>query len=164
MLAALALGLPAFVLIKVFHPGFFAREDTKTPMLYAGIGMTANVSLSLLLFLVFGAVGIAVATSISGWLQVALLAGTLHARGDFGLDAAFRRRFPRIVVANIVLALVVWGLISLLGPWLTPGNLLLVQVLSLTSVVGGGLLVYFAAAELLGAVEIKPLLKAILGR
>ncbi len=80
MLAALAPGLPAFVLIKVFHPGFFAREDTKTPMLYAGIGMTANVCLALMLFVVLGAVGIAIATTIAGWLQVVLLAGTLHAR------------------------------------------------------------------------------------
>ena len=45
MLAALALGLPAYVLIKVLHPSFFAREDTKTPMIYAGIAMAANVVL-----------------------------------------------------------------------------------------------------------------------
>ena len=46
MLAALALALPAYVMIKVLHPSFFAREDTKTPMIYAGIAMAANVVLS----------------------------------------------------------------------------------------------------------------------
>jgi putative peptidoglycan lipid II flippase len=163
MLAALAPGLPAFVLIKVFHPGFFAREDTKTPMLYAGIGMTANITLSLLLFLVFGAVGIAVATSISGWLQVALLAGTLHARGDFDLDAAIKRRLPGILAASLIMGAVVWAVVYLLGPWLAPGNLLL-QAASLLAMIGSGLLVYLVAAELLGAVEIKPLLKAMRGR
>ena len=50
MLAALALGLPAYVLIKVLQPSFFAREDTKTPMVYAGIAMAANVVLSIMLF------------------------------------------------------------------------------------------------------------------
>ena len=60
------------MLIKVFHPGFFAREDTKTPMIFAGIGMAANVMLALLLFVVLGAVGIAIATTIAGWLQAAL--------------------------------------------------------------------------------------------
>src|SRR5262249_18139354 len=74
MLAALAPGLPAFVLVKVFHPGFFAREDTKTPMIFAGIGMAANVMLALLLFVVLGSVGIAIATTIAGWIHVALLA------------------------------------------------------------------------------------------
>ena len=55
MLAALALGLPAYVVVKVLHPSFFAREDTKTPMLYAGISLAANVILSLMLFLLIGA-------------------------------------------------------------------------------------------------------------
>ena len=164
MLAALALGLPAFVLIKVFHPGFFAREDTKTPMLYAGIGMTANVCLSLLLFLAIGATGIAVATTIAGWLQVALLAGTLHTRGDFALDQAFKRRFPRILAATLLMGFVVWALAHALGSWFGPGNLLIAQVGALAALVGGGLLVYAAAAEALDAVEIRPLLRSALGR
>lgn len=67
MLTALP-GLAAFVLIKVFHPSFFAREDTRTPMIYVGIGMAANVMLAWLLFVVLGPVGIAIATNIAGWL------------------------------------------------------------------------------------------------
>ena len=164
MLAALAVGLPAFVLIKVFHPGFFAREDTKTPMLYAGIGMTANVCLSLLLFLLIGATGIAIATAIAGWLQVALLAGTLRAQGDFALDQTFKRRFPRILAASVVMGAVVWGLAKLLAPWFAPGNLLIAQAAALAALVGGGLLVYAAAAEALGAIAIRPWLKSALGR
>ena len=115
MLAALALGLPAFVLIKVFHPGFFAREDTKTPMIYAGIGMAANVMLALLLFVMLGAIGIAIATSIAGWLQVALLAATLRERDDFALDHTFKRRFPAILAASALMGAVVWVLAYGLG-------------------------------------------------
>ena len=79
MLAAFALGLPAYVMIKVLHPSFFAREDTKTPMIFAGIAMAANVVLSLTLFLLIGATGIAIATTLSGWLHVALLVAKLRA-------------------------------------------------------------------------------------
>jgi putative peptidoglycan lipid II flippase len=164
MLAALALGLPAFVLIKVFHPGFFAREDTKTPMLFAGIGMTANVCLSLLLFVTIGAVGIAIGTTIAGWLQVAMLAGTLHVRGDFAVDETFRRRFPRMLAASLVMGVLVFGLTKLLGAWFAPGNLLVVQIGALGVLVGGGLLAYLATAEAFGAMEIRPLLERLLLR
>ena len=116
MLAALAPGLPAFVLIKVFHPGFFAREDTKTPMIYAGIGMAANVMLALLLFVVLGAVGIAIATTIAGWLQAALLAATLRERDEFALDQTFKRRLPAILAASLIMGAVVWALASRLEP------------------------------------------------
>jgi putative peptidoglycan lipid II flippase len=163
MLAALAPGLPAFVLIKVFHPGFFAREDTKTPMLYAGIGMIANVCLALMLFVVLGAVGIAIATTIAGWLQVVLLAGTLHARKEFALDATFRRRFPAICGASLVMGAVVFAMARGLEAYFAPGEGLLVQVLALAALVGTGLAVYAGAASLFGAVSPKALLGRLFG-
>jgi putative peptidoglycan lipid II flippase len=158
MLAALAPGLPAFVLIKVFHPGFFAREDTKTPMLYAGIGMTANICLALMLLLVLGAVGIAIATTIAGWLQVVLLAGTLHARKEFALDATFRRRFPAICGASLVMGAVVFAMALGLEAYFAPDEGLVVQVLALAALVGTGLAVYAGAASLFGAVSPKALI------
>jgi putative peptidoglycan lipid II flippase len=164
MLAALALGLPAFVLIKVFHPGFFAREDTKTPMIFAGVGVGANVGLSLMLFVILGAVGIAIATAIAGWLQVALLAGTLRSRGEFALDATFRSRFPRICLASFAMGVVVWAMAHLLNNWFAPENGLIAQAAALTFLVGTGLAVYALTAQALGAVEFKPMLKSVLGR
>ena len=158
MLAALAPGLPAFVLIKVFHPGFFAREDTKTPMIYAGIGMAANVMLALLLFVVLGAVGIAIATTIAGWLQAALLAGTLKERGEFALDQTFRRRLPAILAASLIMGAVVWALVHGLGPWFEPKNGAVVQVAALLLLVGSGLAVYAGTAAALGAFDAKSLL------
>ncbi len=160
MLGALAPGLPAFVLIKVFHPGFFAREDTKTPMIFAGIGMGANVALALLLFVILGAVGIAIATTIAGWLQVALLATTLKERGEFSLDHNFRRRVPAIIAASMLMGAVVWALVHMLGAWFEPANGLVVQVAALMMLVGTGLAVYAAAAAALGALDVK----AFLGR
>lgn len=164
MLAALAPGLPAFVLIKVFHPGFFAREDTKTPMIYAGFGMAANVALSLTLFIILGAVGIAIATSIAGWLQVTLLAGTLRGREEFALDATFRRRFPGICAASLLMGAVVFAMAHGLEGWFAPANGLIVQGAALAALVGTGLVVYAATATLLGAYSPTVLLKRITGR
>jgi len=157
MLAALAPGLPAFVLVKVFHPGFFAREDTKTPMIFAGIGLGANVALALLLFVVIGAVGIAVATSIAGWLQVGLLAGTLRERKQFVFDQTFNRRFPAICAASLIMGAVVWALAHGLSAWFEPLKGVVVQVAALTLLVGTGLAIYAGAAALLGAFDAKSL-------
>jgi putative peptidoglycan lipid II flippase len=164
MLACLAPGLPAFVLIKVFHPGFFAREDTKTPMLFAAIGMGANVAMALVLFVILGAVGIAIATTLAGWLHVALLAGTLKSREEFTLDATFRRHFPGICVASLIMGAVVWGLAHALGPWFAPEEGLLVQTIALVVLVGTGLAVYAAAVELLGVVRLRSLPGRLLAR
>ena len=89
-LAAFAAGLPAFVLVKVFSPGFFAREDTRTPMWFAGVAVAVNVAVSLALFPFLAHVGIAIATSLAGWVNTVLLAVTLHRRGQFTVDSAAR--------------------------------------------------------------------------
>lgn len=161
MLSALALGLPAYVLIKVLHPSFFAREDTKTPMIFAGVSMAANAVLSLTLFLAIGAIGIALATTLVGWINVGLLAGALKRRGEFTLDQGFRRAIGRIVLATIIMGAAVWALASLLGPWFAPEQGLLLQGASLIALVGSGLVVYAVAAELLGIVRLKALLESL---
>jgi putative peptidoglycan lipid II flippase len=157
ILAALAPGLPAFVLVKVFHPGFFAREDTKTPMIFAILGMAANIMLALVLFVVLGAVGIAIATTIAGWLQVALLAGTLRERKQFVFDEAFNLRFPAICAASLIMGAVVWALAHGLTTWFEPASGPVVQIASLVLLVSTGLLVYAGAAAFLGAFDMKSL-------
>jgi putative peptidoglycan lipid II flippase len=159
MLAALALGLPAYVMIKVLHPSFFAREDTKTPMIYAGISMAANVVLSLTLFLLIGATGIALATTLSGWLNVALLIGNLRQRDGFALDQTFRRRFAGILAASAVMGVVVFALIKGLEPWFAPQSGLIAQATALIVLVAAGLLTYLGAAHLFGATKFRDLIK-----
>jgi putative peptidoglycan lipid II flippase len=161
MLAAMALGLPAYVLIKVLHPSFFAREDTRTPMIFAGIGMAANVVLSIALFLGLGAVGIAWAMTLSGWLNVALLAVSLARRGEFALDARFRRAFLRILAATVVMSVSVWALVSLLDPWFAPGQGTLVRFTALAALVLAGFAVYLASAQLFGATKMRSILKLL---
>ena len=72
-LAAYALGLPAYVLIKVLGPGFFAREDTVTPVKIAALCVVINLGLNLLLMAPLLHVGIALATAISAWINAGLL-------------------------------------------------------------------------------------------
>ena len=100
-LSAFACGLPAFVLIKVFSPAFFAREDTRTPMYYAGINALLNVILSIALFPSLAHVGIAIATSISAWVNVVLLFVHLQLKGHWPLDGATLRRLLMMVAASI---------------------------------------------------------------
>src|SRR5579863_1705408 len=72
-LAAYAAGLPAFVLVKVLAPGLFARRDTATPVKVAVAAMALNLGLTLLLMQFLAHVGVALALSAAGWLQVLML-------------------------------------------------------------------------------------------
>jgi putative peptidoglycan lipid II flippase len=157
MLAALSLGLPAYVLIKVLHPSFFAREDTKTPMIYSGIAMAANVMLSFSLFLLIGATGIAIAAALSGWINVVLLIGKLRQREGFTLDQIFRRRFAGIVAASAAMGVAVFVLVSVLNPWFAPQSGFVAQAAALVTLVAVGLLVYLGAAHLFGAAQFREL-------
>src|SRR5690606_34803495 len=108
VLSIFALGLPAFVLITAFTPGFFAREDTRTPMLFAGVSVAINISAALTLFPSMGAPGIATAAAISGWANAALLFGMLVRRGHWGGDRGLVLRLPRLVLAAGLMAAALW--------------------------------------------------------
>ncbi len=164
MLSAFSLGLPAFVVVKSLQPSFFAREDTKTPMLYSGIALAANAVLSIVLFTLLGAPGIALATSLSGWLNAGLLAWALRGRGEFILDGQFRRSFWGIVIASAVMGLGLWGLMALLHPYFDPAYGLLVQIAALALLIGVGISIYFAIATAAGSLKPRTLLKELIGR
>ncbi len=85
-LSAYAPGLPAYFMIKVLAPGFFARGDTVTPVKIAGLCVMGNLILSIIFVQFFDHVGIALATSISAWVSVALLLGALTRREFLKID------------------------------------------------------------------------------
>ncbi|MHA6287840.1 murein biosynthesis integral membrane protein MurJ [Maricaulis sp. CAU 1757] len=104
-LRAFAIGLPAFVLIKVLSPGFFARQDTMTPMKFASISVVINLVLGLGLFFgPLGFLGLAVATSVAGWTNMLLLAITLHRRDLLQPDARLLHKLPRILLAAALMS------------------------------------------------------------
>ncbi|WP_234730746.1 murein biosynthesis integral membrane protein MurJ [Acidocella facilis] len=113
-LAAFALGLPVFALIKIFTPGFYARGDTVTPLKIGIFAVLLNLGLNLLFMHPLKAVGPALATSLSSACNALLLFWLLRRRGHFSFDALSRRRIPRILLAGVVMAAALWGVQRLL--------------------------------------------------
>jgi putative peptidoglycan lipid II flippase len=148
-LAAYASGLPAYVLIKVLAPGFFAREDTRTPVKIALIALAFNMVLALALIWPLQHVGIALATAGAAWLNALLLGLGLWRRDLFRADVRLRRRLPRIMLAALAMALCAW----LIEAWLAP----LSPALALLAAVGGGGVMFLALAQLLGGLELREL-------
>lgn len=152
-LAAYAAGLPAFVLVKLLAAGFFARQDTRTPVLLAVLSLAVNAAaMGLLGFaLGFAHVGVAMATSIAGWVNALGLWAILHRRGHFTFDARSRRVLPRILGATIGMGAVLAVLLSLLGAPLA-GNFSH-RLLALAALVAAGLASFAALAFLSGAAD-----------
>ncbi len=114
-LAAFALGLPAYVMIKALAPGFYAREDTGTPFRYAAVGVAVNIALSLALFPFVQALGIALATAAAAWVNAALLGWRLHRLGYLDLDDTLRRNLWRIGGASLALGVALAAAAALLA-------------------------------------------------
>lgn len=159
-LRAFAVGLPAYVLIKALSPGFWAREDTKTPVQIAAAAVVLNIALALLLMGPLKHAGIALATAVTAWANAGMLALLLARRGLFRADRRLIDRTARMVLAAALMAgaLVAGGL--LLEDWLAGGAATRIPALAL--LVGGGAAVYFTAAQALGAArlaEVKAMLR-----
>lgn len=93
-------GVPAFVLARVLQPAFFARADTKAPMRFGIISVVVNIALGLALFPFVGVQGIAAATSIAAWLNVAQMAVLLARRGDYTPSLRAWSKIGRIAAAS----------------------------------------------------------------
>lgn len=158
-LVAFAAGLPAFVLIRVLQPGFFARGDTRTPTVFAALSVVINITLSLFLFPTLVHVGIAIATSVSAWANAALLGLWLARRGHFTLRPAEWVRHGGVVGLAIGMALLLWALSLALGPVFAPGAGFLGQLIALFGLIGLGIALYFGAAHLTGVQPLGALLR-----
>ena len=86
VLSIYALALPPNVALKVLSTSFFARGNTKTPMIVASISILTNIGLTLLLFKYFSYYGIAAAAVISSWINMLLLGFFIHKEEDFNYD------------------------------------------------------------------------------
>ena len=145
----LALGLPANVLVKALSPAFFAREDTLTPLFATLKGVFVAIVLSVLLGHWFGASGIAASLAIGAWNT----AFTLMRRGGetfgFSIDAAARRRLPRIVAAALVMGALLWLKARFVLPLATDAHGI-VQAAVLAILIIGGIAIYGVLLWLFG--------------
>ncbi|WP_430623891.1 murein biosynthesis integral membrane protein MurJ [Marinimicrobium locisalis] len=122
-LRAYALGLLAFMLIKVLAPGYFARQDMKTPVRIGIYAMAANMVLNLVFVLPLyfwfniGHVGLALATAVSAYLNAFLLFRGLRQRGIYRLPRGWGLRLGRFAGANVLMVMTLWVLLAYWSNW-----------------------------------------------
>lgn len=110
-LQAYTVGLVAFMAIKVFAPGYYARQDTKTPVRIGIIAMVANMALNILLVFVLDMAhtGLALATSLAAFLNAGLLLSGLIKGGVFRFQAGWLRFVCQMLLANLLMSVfLVW--------------------------------------------------------
>jgi putative peptidoglycan lipid II flippase len=151
--AIYGLGLPSFVLQKVLQPVFYAREDTRSPFRYALVSMLVNAVVALALAPVIGWLAPAIATTLAGWVMVALLAlGARRFGEDARFDTRFRSRLWRICAASAGMGVVIWGANLVLTPWLAMSGWRFVALLILVLV---GAISYFGLAHVTRALRLS---------
>ena len=150
LLQLFCLGLPAFVFVKALQPSFFARQDTKTPLIDGAIGVGVNIALSLAFFPHYGAPAIAVATSAAGWVTLALMVGRLARRGLWTADGKMLMRLGGQLAAALGMALVLFWLSDF---WPAPTSQTIALFIWVGAMVVGGALVFFALARILGGLR-----------
>ncbi len=151
-LAAYGLGLPAFVLVKVLAPGFFARGDTATPVKVGMVAVALNLTLNVALMVPLRHVGPAMATSIAAIFNVVALAAVLHRQGHLRPDAQLRRRLGRMLLASLAMGAALYFAQSWLFAMATHD---LTRLLALAALVSIGLLAYVIATQLTGAYDLR---------
>ncbi len=145
-LSAYAVGLPAYVMIKVLGPAFFARQDTATPVKIAIAAVALNIVLNLILMGPMLHAGLALATAISAWLNAGLMLWILMRRGHMKFDRRLALAVPKsLLVSAIMAAALILGAIAL--DQRMPGGEL-GRAAGLAILVSGGIAIYGGLAWL----------------
>lgn len=160
-LAAFSIGLPAYVLVKVLTPGYYARSDTRTPVRYAMISVAVNLVGNLILIPLIGHVGPPLATALASCVNVVLLYRTLRAREHFRADARLKRRLPRLALAALIMGGTLYGLDWLIDPYVA-GDLFM-RIIGLGALVSAGVAIYGVACIVTRAYLLSDL-KALMRR
>ncbi len=148
---ALVAGLPAYVVVKILNPGFFAREDTRTPVWTALVALIVNIAINLAVIGRFGIVGLAGATAASATINCLLLYAILHRRGWFHFTSKLAGRIARQLAATGAMAGVLWLIMPLMASHYGGG--VLERIWSLGVLVSAGAIVFFVTAYLTGALD-----------
>lgn len=107
-LMAYAIGLQGFILVKVLAPGFFARQDTKTPVKIGIIAMVANMVMNLIFVWPLAHAGLALATALAAFINAGLLYRTLRRDGVYQPEAGWLKLALQVLAANLVMAALLW--------------------------------------------------------
>ncbi len=151
VVSALVVGLPAYVLIKVLVPNFFARKDTRTPVYTAAVSLAINVGLNFVLVPRFGVPGLAYAGAIAAWCNCGLLYGVLALRGFYHLTLLVFSRLARIALAAGLMGLALWFALPYGTEWYAGS--LFERVASVGALVAVGGVIFLVAAAVLGVLD-----------
>lgn len=102
-------GVPAFVLLRILQPAFFARQDTKTPMRFSLISVAVNIALGVALFFAIGFQGVAIATSVAAWISVLQMWFSLARTGVWKPSARAAFKITRVTIASALLGTVMFA-------------------------------------------------------
>nr|WP_020480856.1 MULTISPECIES: murein biosynthesis integral membrane protein MurJ [Vibrio] len=153
-LLAYASGLLNFMLIKVLAPGYYSRQDTKTPVKYGIIAMLTNMVFNAIFAYFYGYVGLAIATALSAFVNMALLYRGLHIAGVYQVTKRTVLFIIRLMIAGAAMvAAILWQLEDM-SVWLDWSFAHRSGVLGMLIALGAG--VYLAVVFLLG-VRLKDL-------
>nr|WP_255557860.1 murein biosynthesis integral membrane protein MurJ [Photobacterium sp. WH24] len=147
-LLAYASGLLNFMLIKVLAPGYYARQDTRTPVRYGVIAMVTNMVFNAIFAYFLGYVGLALATALSGLVNAALLYRGLHRAGVYRISRTTFGFVVRLVIAGVAMVGVLLWLSPDMAHWLSLG--LVQRVYWLTGLIGIGAVTYLLSLTVTG--------------
>ncbi len=151
VLAALVVGLPAYVLVKVLVPNFYARSDTRTPVYAAFISLAVFVAFNIAFLQRFGVVGVAWASVVGAWINVGFLYAVLVRRDYYRVPGALLLRLGRQLVAAAAMGVALWFARDLLAGWYAAGLLERLGALLVLVLCAG--IVYFGVAFATGAID-----------
>jgi putative peptidoglycan lipid II flippase len=141
-LVAYSVGLVGLILVKVLAPGFYARQNIRTPVKIALVALAATQAMNVALIVPLKHAGLALAIALGACLNAALLYRGLRRRGIFAPEAGWRAFLSKVAIATALMAAALW---AAMGPaaWWTAATLPL-RAAALTGLVVLGALVYFA--------------------
>ncbi|HDM8139835.1 TPA: murein biosynthesis integral membrane protein MurJ [Vibrio harveyi] len=153
-LLAYASGLLNFMLIKVLAPGYYSRQDTKTPVKYGIIAMLTNMVFNAIFAYFYGYVGLAIATALSAFVNMALLYRGLHIAGVYQVTKRTVLFIIRLMIAGAAMVVAILWQLEDMSVWLDWSFAHRSGVLGMLIALGAG--VYLAVVFLLG-VRLKDL-------
>ena len=143
-----SVGLIGMILVKILAPGFYARQDIKTPVKIGVVTLLATQAMNAVFIGWIQHAGLALSIGLGACLNSAILFHYLRKRGIYQPEPGWVKFFSRIVIAMLALALTLWFGMGSEQSWLASSGWS--RVLRLSALVAGGVVVYFAVLGVLG--------------
>jgi putative peptidoglycan lipid II flippase len=155
VLRGLAIGLPGFVLIKVFLPQFFARENMRVPIIAAIIGLIVNIAMTASMMGPRVHVAAAAGVAAGAWVNALILGFELWRNQLYKLDSLAKKRVPRLVLAAILSGCFIYWLEDITHEYMRPHLSLAIKSAVLTFTCCVGIAAHIIFAHILGVIDLS---------